>query len=591
MKKFITMLLCSVMVLSLTACSTTEPVEETPSQSYTAGTYTAVAKGMKGEIQVEVTFGESSIDDVKVVSQTETYGVGYGMDTTPVEVIPGRIVELQGLGVDTVTGATITSNAIINAVADAATQAGADAEALKAITAKGEVTDETYDVDVVVVGAGAAGLAAGIGALEVDSDANVLILEKQGLIGGATTLSGGKIMAAGTTWQEKQGQVDNPQMMFDYLKEIGGELIDDAKVMEFCENSVKTLSWVEDMGVKVINVEPIHKSITPLRVHNTETGGGMTNGIGGQISVPMYNAYVKNGGNVEYDVTVDTILMNDAGEAVGVTGTRPDGSKVTVNAKSVVIATGGYAQNKEFLAKTRNGYAANAVSSVPKGNLGDGIAMAEKVGGQIFWNDDAQVVYLSFTTGVGINEEDGLIVSDKAQRVVNEFTYQYNVGKALTDADSATAYYIFTKNDPNPYVQYAMSLESTPHAASIEELATQIGLDATALKATVDRYNELAAKGVDEDFGKPAERMYPIEGEMYYALKFNTNITVTYSGIVTDIDGHVLNENNEVIKGLYAAGETAFPGLFGGEYPGCGMAIGGAIYYGREAGSNAVQGL
>ncbi len=118
--------------------------------------------------------------------------------------------------------------------------------------------------------------------------------------------------------------------------------------------------------------------------------------------------------------------------------------------------------------------------------------------------------------------------------------------------NSSLGYYIATSNDPTPTVQYGMSLESTVSADSIEELAKLIEVDPATLQATVDRYNELCEKGVDEDFGKPADKMYPI-------------------------------------KGLYAAGETAFEGLFGTEYPGCGVAISAGSYYGRVAGENAAN--
>ena len=114
-----------------------------------------------------------------------------------------------------------------------------------------------------------------------------------------------------------------------------------------------------------------------------------------------------------------------------------------------------------------------------------------------------------------------------------------------------------------------------------------MGVDAKVLTDQVTRYNELCAKGVDEDFGKPAEKMIPIEGDTYYALSMNPSVTVSFGGLTTDINAQVLDTENNPIPGLYAAGEVAFTGLFGDEYPCCGMAIGGAVYYGRIAGQLA----
>lgn len=586
MKKSIILGLATMMSLSLAACSSQDAGEPTK-PSYAAGTYTGSAPGMKGEVSVEVTFSEDAIQEVKVVSQQETYGVGQGMTMTPVETLPGLIVEHQSLAIDTLTGATITSNAILNAVSKAVEAAGGDVAALKAVEVKAENQDEVLDADVVIVGAGAAGLSAAIEA--ANAGAKVVVLEKQAIPGGATTLSGGKLLAAGTKYQEEQGFMgDTADALFDYLKmvgEYGGEgLIDDAKLHEFTDNALEDVNWLEDMGVNIINVEPIHSSITPWRVMNTLGGGGQTSGHGGQIIVPMVEELAKTEAQILYNVSVNEVLMKD-GSVAGVKGARPDGTSVQVNAKAVIIATGGYAQNREMTAHLGlDSYN----TGVPRGNVGDGVTMAEKVGAQVYQAPGAQAVYVSNTSGVGINEESGLIVDDKGERFVDEFTYQSHVASALLRRGAQKAWYIASANDPNPTVQYAMTLDSTLKAATAEELAGLMGVDGEAFDAQVARYNELCSKGVDEDFNKPAEYMVPLEGE-FYAIELSPSITVTFGGLVTDLGSHVLDENNEAIPGLYAAGEVAFTGLFGDEYPSCGLAIGSSVRYGRIAGINAAN--
>ena len=586
MKKSIILGLATMMSLSLAACSSQDAGEPTK-PSYAAGTYTGSAPGMKGEVSVEVTFSEDAIQEVKVVSQQETYGVGQGMTMTPVETLPGLIVEHQSLAIDTLTGATITSNAILNAVSKAVEAAGGDVAALKAVEVKAENQDEVLDADVVIVGAGAAGLSAAIEA--ANAGAKVVVLEKQAIPGGATTLSGGKLLAAGTKYQEEQGFMgDTADALFDYLKmvgEYGGEgLIDDAKLHEFTDNALEDVNWLEDMGVNIINVEPIHSSITPWRVMNTLGGGGQTSGHGGQIIVPLVEELAKTEAQILYNVSVNEVLMKD-GSVAGVKGARPDGTSVQVNAKAVIIATGGYAQNREMTAHLGlDSYN----TGVPRGNVGDGVTMAEKVGAQVYQAPGAQAVYVSNTSGVGINEESGLIVDDKGERFVDEFTYQSHVASALLRRGAQKAWYIASANDPNPTVQYAMTLDSTLKAATAEELAGLMGVDGEAFDAQVARYNELCSKGVDEDFNKPAEYMVPLEGELY-AIELSPSITVTFGGLVTDLGSHVLDENNEAIPGLYAAGEVAFTGLFGDEYPSCGLAIGSSVRYGRIAGINAAN--
>ncbi|MCI5928343.1 MAG: FAD-dependent oxidoreductase [Pseudoflavonifractor capillosus] len=554
---------------------------------YTAGTYTAEAKGRNGAIVVSVTFSEDSIESVEVTEQAETYGLAWGLTTSPVEVLPEEIVRCQSLGVDSISGATLTSAAIKQAVADCVTQAGGDAEALKSAPVdRPEPTDETYDADVVVVGAGAAGLSAAIAAN--DQGAKVIVLEKQGVTGGATARSGGKIVAAGTKWQEAHGITDTPKMMFDYFKEIGGDLIDDDLLKLYCDRSAENMEWLESKGVVFQDVEAIHSALSPWRVHNPQGGGGQKtggSGNGAQITVPLTKDLEESGVEILYNVCADELLCSDAGVVEGISGVRPDGSRVTVNAKSVVLCTGGYAQNKEMMeryAETTEGF----MTLVPTSNTGDGLVMAEAVGAQIFDSPATQVIYVSKTCGVGIKEEAGLIVNARGERVVNEYTYQYHVGQGIANSGCSYGYYIASAADPNPTVQYGLTLESTPHAATAAELAEHIGVDPAVLEATISRYNELCALGVDEDFGKPQDKMVPIEGEIY-ALRLDPSVTVTYGGLVTDTSARVLDENNQPISGLYAAGEVAFTGLCGEGYPSCGLAVGTAAFFGRVAGESA----
>ena len=562
--------------------------------TYTPGTYTATAKGKIADITVEVTFTENAIADVKVVAHNETLGLGYGVSTAPIDMFPGQIVENQTLAVDAVTNATVTGNAILAAVADAVNQAGGDAEMLKVAAAKAAGEEIVYDVEVVVVGAGAAGLSAALAAQEMN--ANVLVLEKGGITGGSTVRSGGKILAAGTPWQEKQGYTDTPEMMYEYLMSFDrDDIMNEELVLTFSKGSAENLQWLEDRGVQVQDVEYIHSSLTPWRVHNTKGGGGQTSGHGGQITAPLTNRYEGNGGKIVYNCRATELITNEAGTVVGVKAVMTDGTPVTVNAKSVILATGGYAKNEEMLDKYEDFLPNNLYGTVPNTCVGDGLVMATAIGAKNFDAPGLQLVYVSYDCYCGINEESGLIVSEDGLRVVNEYTYQSHVATALADAKSTCGYYIVAKKggyavEPYPMIQWGVTMEHVPHAATIGELAEKIGVDKAALEATVARYNELCAKGVDEDFGKPAQYMIPVEGDEYYAFRMTPGTSVTFGGLEIDVNARVLDTNNQPIPGLYAAGEVAFTGLFDAEYPCCGMAIGSAVYYGRVAAESAVEG-
>ncbi|MDO5376809.1 MAG: FAD-dependent oxidoreductase [Clostridia bacterium] len=562
---------------------------------YTAGTYSASAKGNNGDVTVEVTFDETSITGIKVTDHKETYGIGYAVSTAPIETLPGEIVKHQSLAVDAVSGATVTSAAIKQAVAACVSEAGGHADALlSAPVKKAEATDEAFDVDVVVVGAGAAGLSAAQTALE--AGANVLLVEKAGVTGGSTARSGGKILGAGTPWQTAQGFEDTPEMMYAYLKSFDRDgIMSEALVTAFCEASAENIQWLVDRGVQIQDVEPIHSSLTPWRVHNVQGGGGQTSGHGGHFTVPLTNLYEENGGKVLYNCRATELITDETGAVVGLKADKADGGKVTVNAKAVILATGGYAHNEEMLAKYNVFLPTNVNSGVPMGNVGDGLTMAEAVGAKNFDAPGLQLVYVSYDCYCGINEESGLIVSEDGERVVNEWSYQSHVAQALADADSTCGFYITAVKDgacvePYPMLAWGVTMEHVPHAATIEELASLIGVDGEALASTVERYNELCAKGTDDDFGKPAEYMIPVEGETYYAFRMTPGSSVTFGGLEIDTDAHVLDTNDAPIPGLYAAGEVAFTGLFDAEYPCCGMAIGSAVYYGRVAAENAVAG-
>ncbi|MBR5207369.1 MAG: FAD-dependent oxidoreductase, partial [Erysipelotrichaceae bacterium] len=252
--------------------------------SFTAGTYTATVKGYRGEITGEVTFDETSIVSVNVTNCGDTLGIAYGTKTTPVEALTAKIVETQSLGVDTVVGATVSSNAIIAMVADAAAQAGADVDALKAVAvAKEEAKDVTYDVDIVVVGGGAAGLTAGISALE--EGASVLIVEKQGITGGSTARSGGKVLAAGTDLMTEYNMDNNPDLLYDYLMEVGQDFINEDLLKPFVYGSADNLDYLSQHGVVFEDVEAVHSNLPIWWVHNTLGLSGMTDGHGGRISV------------------------------------------------------------------------------------------------------------------------------------------------------------------------------------------------------------------------------------------------------------------------------------------------------------------
>lgn len=568
--------------------------------SYTPGTYEGAARGYGGKLFVRVTVSEDRIEAVTVTQHKEYRGIAWGLNTTPIERYPELIVEYQTLNIPVVDGADLTCAAILDATAAALKAAGASKEDIAALRAAPapkapEYPDEVRTVDVVVCGAGAGGLAAAIEAKLAGAD--VVIVEKQGLF-------------------------DTKDMVYDYLMDVGnrsGKFMDASKNRYLVDHLNQTLDWltsieatvkgdpvqvlaqpweplskpVEKDGVlkthfDVLDVEPIHVSLQPWRVHNSPGGGGQTNGEGGEISTPLTLYYENDlGGEIIYDTAMDEILTDEVGAVTGVTCTRKGGAKLTLYAKKgVILATGGYARNKDMVARYP---VAHYFSNVPHGNVGDGLTAAEKLGARNFEHPAVQVVYTSLTNGVGINDESGLIVNDRGERVVNEWSYQYTVSDAIARSGSNCAWYITSGKEPYGGVQYGYKAavagkSKDPCAASIEGLAKKMGCDPATLQATYDRYCELVERGVDEDFGKPAEFLHPIKGPKFVALRLHPCVTVTFGGLETDISARVMKPDGSVIPHLYAAGEVAGTGMYGTQYPTCGTSIGSALFYGRIAG-------
>ena len=578
MKRTLSLLLAFVMVLGLAACGGNTAQETTAAATaaseeagiYTPGTYTGTAAGKNGDVKVEVTFSANAIDSVKVVEHSETAGISDGA----IENIPAAIVENQSLAVDTVSGATITSEAILNAVADAVAQAGGDVEALKnAAAPAGEKEAKELSADVIVVGGGGAGMAAATRLAQLGK--SVILVEKSGFLGGAISVSGGNQVVMGSQLQIDNGVADDSveSMVADF--EANGANKNNKEILTlFAENVGATTDWlVASCGVTF--EEGLHQ--LGEYSHNRElayTGGGAG------FAEAMRKAVEEAGVQVLLNTKAESLIA-DNGTVTGVKAASSD-ADYTLTAGNVVLATGGYGANKDMLTDEMK----SALYYGPASSTGEGIQMAQAVGAQT-----ANMEYgKRYPNGIEVSEGmakstiagnivgwtmSAILVNKDGNRVVNEKASNRTILEEelkqeggelylLLDAETFEAWKAklapagISDADIEKYLEAnGTAMPVFAHGETLEEAAAAAGINADNLKATVEKYNGFVAKGSDDDFGRAATYLTKTIGEgPYYIVEQKPRFATTMGGLVINTSMQVLNEAGEPISGLYAAGEN-----------------------------------
>lgn len=555
--------------------------------TFNPGTYTGKGYGVRGKIILEVTFSETKITDIKIVKHKEIFGQAYGLESSPFEHYIPKIIQYQSLAVPMVVGAEIICNAIVKAISSCIEQACGDLEAFKntPVPVPPKKEDRILETDVVVLGSGIAGLSAAVEAQYCGAD--VILVEKQGIIGGSSSICGGKIIAAGSEVQKKQGILDTPQMLFDFLKKAAGNFLDDDKINYFCYHSTENLEWLVEQGFEIQDIEAPHSSQLPWRIHNSMGGEGQTMGWGGGFIVPLNNKFHEMGGTTLLNTSLTELIVKD-GRVIGTKAVDTlDGSVVIIMArKGVILCTGGFAANREMV-EARYPWMKDYYYNCPESSQGDGARVAEAIGARNYHHPYLQTMLLHDRSGAGVNEESGLIVTRDGRRFCNEYQFHSLVGAELARTGSPGGWYITCGDEPFPLLNYALTLPDTPKAGSIEELAEKMGADPAVLKATVNRYNYLCETGFDEDFEKPSSELHALTGPEYYAVFLKPATSITFGGLEIDIAAQVLDKDKKVIPGLFASGEVANTGNFGHGVPACGYSIGHALHFGRVAARSA----
>lgn len=589
-KKLIGLLL---VMLLLAACNTatvekTEPATEAGTEAAEVPVTEAgdrivsvTTKGRNDDLKMEVGFSGDTIISVNIVSHNETENIAQAA----FDVIPAKIVEHNSIAVDAVAGATQTSLGIIEGVKMAIAEAGltlSNFETPVEEAKTGEKVDK--EADVVVVGAGITGLAA---ALEAQAEgAKVLLLEKMPIIGGSAMMSGGYILGAESAIQKEEGVAGTWEDFANYLYAVSEEQADKDMVFDSAKNSGANIDWMAEQGVAFDReITKLHSSHEFAWGH-APTGKAHSSNGGAELTQPLADTFEAKGGEILLSTQADE-LIKEGDMVVGVKASNQKGDEITIRAKAVVLASGGFAANNEMMAEYHP-YLPAVQHTGNTGNTGDGLRMAMDSGAKTLFHDSAIDLGLNFPTYYGYGEEyKGLLVTPDANRFMDESLFHFVRTRILMDLNETVVWAI--TDQTNDRVEQAVEMGTAFKADSIEALAEAAGLDAANLKSTVEKYNSLAKDGNDADFSKSAEFMQAIEGPTYYALRYNMGTSGTIGGLVINEKAQVLNDADQPIEGLYAAGEIANGQLMYKGYPGSGTSIMFCVHYGRIAGTAAGQ--
>ena len=594
LKKGISLLLGSALLIGMMAGCTNETApSESPSTApvgaYTAGTYTGTADGNNGPVTVEVTVSDTAITSVVVTEQAETESIA----TPALERIPQAIVDNQSLGIDAVTGATNTSNAILTAVAAAITEAGGDVEALKQVPVQVEEGETAGDMtaDVVVIGAGGAGLCAAIEAKDQGAG-TVILLEKMASIGGTTFTSQGVIGAYGSDLQKEMGIELTFEEMYDNLMSNASYHLDPALTTITLEKSGETINWLADrVGM---NFTDVKVGYGPLQMmHQVE-------GAGAGMAEPFSKSLDDAGVELMLETKATELVMNADGSVGGVKAEKA-GSEFTITAKSVVICTGGYAYNPELTARFTPELAGTFGIGFP-GSTGDGIIMASNVGAATTHTDDMMCVLKDYTIMaehngtsatasnngfmslpnmimVGaegkrfVNEKDQGYMTQKLNGPVFDQMHKDGLGYVWAISDQAAIDATGGKTKRNLDLEYVTG-------NTIEEFAANLGVDAAGLEETINNFNAYVDAGFDQEFRRTGDELAKLTAP-YVAIPLVPCEIITYGGIARNENAEVLRADGTSIPGLYVAGEASANSAY------MGFTLANCFAWGRIAGASA----
>ena len=618
MKKLISILLCVCMVLTMGLAVAADGV---------SGDFTGTAKGM-GDVVVTLTLKDGKMVGCTATGDKETEGIG----SKVIDSFPAIVAESGSIAVDAISGATVTSNAFVAAAEAALTEAGLNPEDYKTAIATAAGEDRTVDADVVVVGAGGAGMTAAISAAA--DGLKVVVVESQAMVGGNSVRATGGMNAAKTPLQDKntfgesagvektlaaaEGYADNetitalaatvseqweaykanPEGYFDSVElmeldtMIGGKGINNPELVKtLCSNTADSIVWLDSVGASLTSVGAFGGA-SVKRIHRPVNAEGKTLSVGAYI-VPILEKNLQDAGvEIILNTTVDTILTDANGAACGVSGVANDGSKLTVNADAVILTTGGFGANLDMVVSYKPELAGFMTTNAA-GIQGQGIKMAEALGAATVDMNQIQIhptveANTAALITEGLRGDGAILVNAEGKRFFDEVSTRDKVSAAEIAQPGSYSYLIVDQAmaDASNVIQGYIKKGFTTQGETYEELAKALGMDEAAFAETMNTWNGYVEAKNDPEFGRTSFAN-PLNTAPYYAIKVTAGVHHTMGGLKINPAAEVLTEDGSAIAGLFAAGEVT-GGVHGANRLG-GNAVADFVVFGRIAAQSAAD--
>ena len=511
-----------------------------------AETYSATGNGYHGEMTVNVTIEDGKITDVELGDNHETNVV---IDRA-FPVIRERILEANTADVDSVTAATFSSYAIKTAVADAMQQAGLEAPKVAMQNAEKTATERAAEsCDIVIVGGGPAGLAAAVSAKQTNADKNVILVEKLDILSGNGKFDMNFFDMINTEAQKAAGNDEwvGEAGLAKFLEEKSSNGESAERIQVWANEEYNLDAWLRAMGVEL----NYNYGGTNHMAEDNQYSGEV-------IQTGLEKAAAELGVDVRTGTKGVDLVMED-GACKGVIVTNNAGETYTINAASTIITTGGFCSNKELLAEYAPGYEVFNTSN-QMGTTGDFVKIFEQNGfkmenmGKMSFFSNIIVPYRDLTGGADMNllaNSEGALLPNKSGM---------DRGTMIKEQPNGAAYYITDKTGYDSFyrIRKHVGLGYYAEGATLEELAEKLSINAEGLKASVEQYNADAAAGAENaQIAAVPKRALDAEGP-YYGVRVEAANHMTKGGVVCNENAQVLNADDTVVPGLYAAGEVTW---------------------------------